>query len=434
MSDNKKKFEDILSDALKDIDPHEVFRKLYDHSAFATVQDRGGFSFRQQSLKDWNHVDRKTQMENAREQFDYLVHHFFETGDETKFSGYELFYIFMFSSVAGSMLEELWCRASNGIWENRTSVIYGHLSFAEGIGGAFLTALLYRDMDAPISEIFAKSFVWGSALEYIMSWGEETFTGYRSWDYSHRLFNINGRICFMYSCFWGALGVIWCELIYPIFKAVIEKIPKSVGVPMFWALSAFLLYDIIISVMAKTRFTLRQDGKEACNRLEKALDKRFPDDVVINAYPNSIRSKHGEIQDDTLNSTTAKAMGNDSIKSKLKEVDNIREEGGNLREVNDALRTATGEFREYAGNTARDMTNELREMATDGIRERTEDLKSKTEDLKAMTEDIKSKTEAAVNEASGAMNREAPRRERFEALRRAGAILISIIHPGGEPH
>lgn len=35
MSDNKKKFEDILSDALKDIDPHEVFRKLYDHSAFA---------------------------------------------------------------------------------------------------------------------------------------------------------------------------------------------------------------------------------------------------------------------------------------------------------------------------------------------------------------------------------------------------------------
>lgn len=413
-----------LEKILQKLDLNEMFRKLYDRSAFATFRDRNGFSIRDVDLKNISeHVDFETQKKNAKEQFDYMMKNFYGTGDPEHFSFYELFYIFMFSSFAGSLIEELWCRASNGYWENRTSVIYGHLSFAEAIGGVFMTILLYRDMDAPVTEVFAKAFVWGSVMEYIMSWGEETFTGYRSWDYSHRLFNINGRICLMYSLFWGLLGVLWIKLVYPIYKIIFERIPKPVGIPAFWGLLAFLLYDIIISILAKTRFTYRQDGKPAKIKLEQYLDRKFPDEFIVEKYPNSIRSKDGKIEGDTLNHSTEKAMESSPIKAKLKEIDAVREEGGDIREMGAAFRDATDEFKEYAGTTVRDMTTEVVEMATDAVKERTDAIKD-------VTADVLEKTEAVREEATTIRNPDYTRKERWEALKRAAKIGISIIHPG----
>lgn len=413
-----------LEKILQKLDLNEMFRKLYDRSAFATFRDQNGFSIRDVDLKNISeHVDFETQKKNAKEQFDYMMKNFYGTGDPEHFSFYELFYIFMFSSFAGSLIEELWCRASNGYWENRTSVIYGHLSFAEAIGGVFMTILLYRDMDAPVTEVFAKAFVWGSVMEYIMSWGEETFTGYRSWDYSHRLFNINGRICLMYSLFWGLLGVLWIKLVYPIYKIIFERIPKPVGIPAFWGLLAFLLYDIIISILAKTRFTYRQDGKPAKIKLEQYLDRKFPDEFIVEKYPNSIRSKDGKIEGDTLNHSTEKAMESSPIKAKLKEIDAVREEGGDIREMGAAFRDATDEFKEYAGTTVRDMTTEVVEMATDAVKERTDAIKD-------VTADVLEKTEAVREEATTIRNPDYTRKERWEALKRAAKIGISIIHPG----
>lgn len=427
---------------LKKIDLNEMFRKLYDRSAFATVRDRSGFSVKDISFEDFSeHVDLETQRKNAKEQFEYMIKNFYGTGDPDHFSFYELFYIFVFSAFAGSIIEELWCRASNGYWENRTSVVYGHLSFAEAIGGAFMTVLLYKDMDAPVTEVFAKAFVWGSVMEYIMSWGEETFTGYRSWDYSHRLFNINGRICFLYSCFWGFLGVLWIKLFYPIYKVIFERISKKFGIPMFWALQAFLLYDILISIMAKTRFTFRQDGRPAKTKLQKYLDRKFPDEVIIDKYPNSIRSKDGKIDRDTLNHTSEKAVQSSPMKAKLKEIDNVRENGGDIREVSAAFMDAKDEFKDYAGTTVRDMTSEVMEMATGAVKEKTDAFKDatagvreKTEEVREKTEEVREKTEAVRKEANTVRDSHFSRKERWEAFKRALRISISIIHPGRERH
>lgn len=445
---NSKQFD--FEKILQKLDLNDMFRKIYDHSAFATVRDRNGFSIRDVDFKNFSeHVDFKTQQKNAKEQFEYMMKNFYGTGDPEHFSFYELFYIFAFSAFAGSIIEELWARASNGYWENRTSVVYGHLSFAEAIGGVFMTILLYKDMDAPATEVFAKAFVWGSVMEYIMSWGEETFTGYRSWDYSHRLFNINGRICFMYSCFWGFLGVLWIKLFYPIFKVIFERMPKKVGIPLFWALVVFISYDIFVSILAKTRYTFRQDGKEARTRLEKYLDRKFPDEFIVEKYPNSIRSKDGKVEGDTLNHTSEKAKENSPMKAKLKHIDEVREEGGDLREVSAAVKDAKDEFKDYASTTVRDMTSEVVEMATGTVKEKTDAfvdattdvvekatgaVKERTDAIKDVTADVREKTEAVKEEASTVRNRDISRKDRWEALKRAWKISISIIHPGRQRH
>ena len=151
--------------------------------------------------------------EALRRELQAMLSDYLEDREVRSLSWNELLYIFLTSAVFGSLVESLWCRVLNGFWERRTSVLFGDLSFAEAIGGTFLTVVLRNDLDAKPGDIFVKSLFWGTVLEYIMSWGEETFTGYRSWDYSDRAFNLNGRVCALYSGFWGALGVAWAKLL-----------------------------------------------------------------------------------------------------------------------------------------------------------------------------------------------------------------------------
>ena len=227
--------------------------------------------------------------------------------------------LFLTGSAIGSLVETLWCRISNGFWERRTSVIYGDLSFAEGIGSVFLTFVLRKDGGAPAWKVFGKSFFWGTVLEYIMSWGEETFTGYRSWDYSKRFMNINGRVCLMYSVFWGILGLVWSKAVCPVLKTVEGFFPERVMERVARDGAALLVVDIVVSALAKNRFSARRDGKEARNKLEKWLDDFFPDERVIRAYPNSVRvGSDGTSEADTLNGTNTRALTNNSLKAKAK--------------------------------------------------------------------------------------------------------------------
>lgn len=251
--------------------------------------------------------------------FRYFFTHFWETGNPEHVSGYELFFIFVVSALIGSLIEMLWCRFSNGYWEARTSVVYGPFSFAEAIGGTFLTLLLYRNLNTPAWKVFLKSFFWCSLLEYVMSWGEETFTGYRSWDYSNRFLNINGRICFLYALFWGLLGVVWIKLIYPLLKGLAGIVPKKAGKVAFYLLLVFLVFDIAVSVVAKSRFTARCDGIPPRNAFEQLIDRRFPDERIIRIYPNSVRiDENGNAATDTLNHSNEKAAVQSSVKQYLK--------------------------------------------------------------------------------------------------------------------
>ena len=253
----------------------------------------------------------------------YVFDNFFKDEDDEHISGNELFYIFMTSSAFGSLVEALWCRFSNGFWERRTSVIYGDLSFAEAIGGVFLTEILHKDKEAPLEDVYVKSFFWGTVLEYVMSWGEETFTGYRSWDYSKRPLNINGRVCMTYSNFWGVLGIVWIKMIYPVMKAVYKKIPSRYYKPLFLSMAGFLTYDIVVSIIAKNRFTARREGVPAGNKFDEFIDRRFPDERVINHYPNSVRvNEDGSSEADTLNGTKAHAKEASPFKDTIQNLDN----------------------------------------------------------------------------------------------------------------
>ena len=200
---------------------------------------------------------------------------------------YKLFLICFAGSFIGVVIELLWCLFQNGYIESRSGLVWGPFNLLYGIGAVCLSATLYRYRKRSSVYSFAGAFVIGSVVEYACSWWQETFFGTRSWDYSSLPFNINGRICLLYSVFWGILGVFWIKNIFPRLSKWILRIPNKAGKIMTWCLAVFLLVNSIVSLGASLRWSERQSGEPASNFIEEVLDERFPDERMEKIYANA---------------------------------------------------------------------------------------------------------------------------------------------------
>ncbi len=199
----------------------------------------------------------------------------------------KIVWIFLICCVVGFLVETLWCFIKNGYIESRKSLVYGPLSVAYGMGGVVLTLVLYKLRSSKLWKIFLVAFVAGTVTEYICSLGQEIVFGSVAWDYSDMPLNINGRVCLLYSLFWGLLGVVWIKLLYPAMSKIIEKIPKLLGNVLTWAFIVFFVFDCFMSASAGLRMDARAEGKEAKNSFETYLDTHFDDERMHEIYANS---------------------------------------------------------------------------------------------------------------------------------------------------
>ena len=199
---------------------------------------------------------------------------------------YKILLICIVGSFAGVVVEMLWCLITNGYIESRAGLVYGPFNLLYGAGAALLTLCLYKYRNRGYQLSFAGGFLVGSVLEYVCSWGQEVLLGSRSWDYSQMPLNINGRICFVYSLFWGALGIFWIKDLYPRMAKYILKIPNRAGKVLTWALTAFLIVNAIVSCVAVGRWANRLEGQPASNAFWEMVDDRFPDQRMERIFAN----------------------------------------------------------------------------------------------------------------------------------------------------
>lgn len=200
---------------------------------------------------------------------------------------YKYVYVFIACCVVGFTVETLWCLIKNGYIESRKSLVYGPFSVAYGIGGVLLTAVLSKFTDASLWKIFLVSFAVGTVAEYICSLGQEIVFGSVAWDYSHLPLNINGRVCLLYSIFWGVLGIVWVKLIMPWTDTLVSKIPMNLSMVVVWSFIIFFIFDACLSGMAALRMNQRQTGDPASNKVEQFLDEHFDDERMHKIYANS---------------------------------------------------------------------------------------------------------------------------------------------------
>lgn len=199
---------------------------------------------------------------------------------------YKLLLICFVGSFAGVIVELMWCLVKNGYIESRSGLVYGPFNLLYGAGAVLLTICLYKFRNRGAWISFFGGILVGSVVEYICSWGQEMLFGSRSWDYSHMPFNINGRICLLYSIFWGFLGVLWIKRIYPVMAECILKIPNKAGKIITWILVVFFMFNSFMTLTSMARWTQRMKGIEPTTKFEAFIDNRFTDSRMEKIFAN----------------------------------------------------------------------------------------------------------------------------------------------------
>lgn len=199
---------------------------------------------------------------------------------------YKLALVFVIGSFIGVVIELLWCLITNGYLESRSGLVYGPFNMLYGVGAVVLTVTLYNLRNHSRWLSFFGGLIIGSAIEYVCSFGQELLLGSRSWDYSDMPFNVNGRICLLYSVFWGFLGVLWIKNLYPRLSDMILKIPNKIGVLVTWVLIAFFIFDGAVTYTSLARWSQRINGVPASNSFWEFVDERFDDERMRKIFAN----------------------------------------------------------------------------------------------------------------------------------------------------
>lgn len=202
-------------------------------------------------------------------------------------SFYKLVWLFFIGAFLGDIVETIFCYMTTGTLMSRSSVVYGPFSIVWGIGCAVLTLLLYQYRDRSDRFIFMFGTLVGGAYEYACSVFTEIVFGTVFWDYSHLPFNLGGRINLLFCFFWGIVAVVWIKMIYPVLSSWIEKITYKKGVIMTWCFVVFMTFNILMSGLALSRYSQRQNGLKAQNSVERYIDQQFTDQRMEMIYPNA---------------------------------------------------------------------------------------------------------------------------------------------------
>lgn len=167
--------------------------------------------------------------------------------------------------------------------------------------------------------LFCAGVVVGAIVEYTLSLIGELLLNAKWWDYSDKFLNINGRICLLYSFFWGLLGVYLIKVFHPKVDKMINYFKRKINLKVLKMLTVgtiiFIVVDCVISGIAVDLFLMRvaitkdldienkeqtkyryetiyQDEKKA-----NFINRYWNDEKMIKAYPNlTIKLKDGSMQ------------------------------------------------------------------------------------------------------------------------------------------
>lgn len=201
-----------------------------------------------------------------------------------------VWYILIFS-ILGLIIETIYGYATTGILESRKGLILGPFCPIYGVGAAIILILLGKFKGHKL-KIFVYGALLGSFIEYILSFILEGIYGSRFWSYSNFM-NINGRICLLYSAFWGILSVILIEFVKTHMDKIIDKLKGKPRTIIDIAIIVFLIIDTLLTIWGISVYKNRARDVyneikvfEEKNILEEIGDKIFTDEIMSRIFPN----------------------------------------------------------------------------------------------------------------------------------------------------
>ncbi len=174
--------------------------------------------------------------------------------------------------------------------------IYGS---AASIFSVILTPFLGK---VPIYALLPIAVVFADAVEYITSLGMEKIFNTRWWDYSKNFLNINGRICFKHTVYWGIASFVFLYMVHPIVLGFYAKVPKKFRNTVLIGASAAFVVDLITTVIAA------KDVNKFMSRLSGLADSVGIDTSSIKARTKKASRKITDKVENRVDKVKEKAL------------------------------------------------------------------------------------------------------------------------------
>ncbi len=202
-----------------------------------------------------------------------------------------LYIIFVLGSFLGVIYEEIigiikyYYKFRVFKFRGRRGVIYGPFNPLYGAALVFIIWILGRKKREKY-KTFLYGALLGGAIEYIISFLMELVLGAKSWDYTGRPLNINGRTTLIYMAFWGLAIMVLIHYIFPFISDLINKIPLKFKNILVYFLVIFMTFNMIVSWTALGRQVLRNKGYPPYTFVGEFYDKVYPDERLKKVYTN----------------------------------------------------------------------------------------------------------------------------------------------------
>ena len=214
---------------------------------------------------------------------------------------------FIIYSIAGYFIETAFGLLTKGVLESRKGFLYGPFCPIYGLG-AVVMILGLQCFKKNNYTLFFGGFLVGSIVEYLISYFGELIFKVNWWDYSDKFLNINGRICFTFSLFWGLLAIYLIRHFNIIVDKLIDKVKQKVPIKYLKALviagTVILAIDGILTALAlklffartvyaydlnvvnKSKYISEYERKEELGRILEIENKVFSDKKMLRTFPN----------------------------------------------------------------------------------------------------------------------------------------------------
>lgn len=197
------------------------------------------------------------------------------------------FWIFLFGSFIGCIVEELWCLFRNKCFQIRSSLIHLPLIPIYGLA-SLLIAIIASIVGYDLWKVFFIGVIVSTTIEYVSSIVQERLFKTKSWDYSNFKFNLNGRVNLLYSIGFGIISMMFIKYIRN-FSLYVNGLVYEEKFMKFTAIILIVfIIDVITSSFACIRYSRRKQGIKPSNSIDKYLDKHYPDYKIDKIYNNSV--------------------------------------------------------------------------------------------------------------------------------------------------
>lgn len=184
--------------------------------------------------------------------------------------------------------------------------------------GAVILIVSCQHFDKNNITLFLGGYAIGSITEYLTSFLVEVIMHAKWWDYSNNILNVNGRVCLLYSVFWGILTIFLIRKFNPFIDTILDKIatklsPKIVKIALTFIV-LFLSLDCLLTCYAQDIFITRmviennievygiQKREERYQKLQEKdflinfVNNHWDNEKMIQTFPNmKIEDIHNNI-------------------------------------------------------------------------------------------------------------------------------------------